>query len=483
MNRIKIFLIGIIAINLITACSSEDEIPWWDDNGDWQKIDCSLGVNQGIATTRTIGDLDNNLLPKGEYPSTLGIYLHKYANDDIVGNLTFKKETNIITKAASHKSNPINLFYKVNPERTQVAIKSPLNTEVLTFNIVVSPDKIMDGDVEMFFFASRQETRNIEFPKVNPPTDNWYANDYPDAREEFGDKLFSTDGFCFCWKDTEKNALALYLLVQNDVEGTEIDEVKEVYDFTEKELNITMKRMTACVSIRLVIVDHIANDGKYETIAPIDHTTEFKDAVTFSNTALQTHIEKNHPSLKEEMKDFNVRNIFIRKKLIDNYPYIYDWKNGLNTRERKALYLCNLDYPAWIDGITSYENGSNYFYGLTATCDNEPFIPATGKNFPRITLVLFMGIGEYSDDPNNKQGGTYTKVIRYFIDMDSESNFNISPNTHTYLYIPITLEDIVQLHEKLKQPAISTRSSMQDIILSRNQVLVVSEPLYSQADR
>lgn len=76
---------------------------------------------------------------------------------------------------------------------------------------------------------------------------------------------------------------------------------------------------------------------------------------------------------------------------------------------------------------------------MTATCDNEPFIPfrlSSPGGLPNIPLTLFLGIGDY-------ETSEVSKLVSYTINI---SNLSLNANTHTYLYVGFALQDIVDLY-------------------------------------
>ena len=264
--------------------------------------------------------------------------------------------------------------------------------------------------------------------------------------------------------------------------------MKKVADYATKSMKVSMKRMTACVSLRIIIVDHTEvkdNSIVYVPIEGIESGTDKQEApLNLTNNVLHTYIQNNHADLLDPNdKDkpiIDVRDIFVRKKVFDRYPYKYSWKEGVNFRYRTTVYLCNLNFPAWVDAFTSYEHGSNYLYGVTATCDNEPFLPAFTDKAPVGNLSLFMGIGKH-DSTDEEQGGSYTKIIKYNI---PNVTWHLTPNTHTYIYIPITLEDIVQLYKKMQLPGSNgkTRSvqDIEEVTLPSDWIITFSKPFYSE---
>lgn len=479
MKNLKNILLGFSLMGLLAACSSEDNsIPGTvSNNSNWEEIEFSMGVEQGkIVSSRAIGELDALDLPRGEYPQTLGIYMHKYSGDAVAATLTLNED-------GVNNGGKAKFYYRVNGNNTVSLKSTPDSPEEIVMDIVASGEKLTEQD--LFFFASQKKISNVEYPVVK---DNQYADKFKDAREEFGDKLFSTDGYVFQRKDA--NTIGLYLIVRNSIRDNEVKEIKEIESWQQGDWDITMKRLTSCVSIRLMLIDKFEHKNGTTELISIDSLYKgipYDSALVLTNRAFLRYVEEKHPDLADKLSDFNVENILVRKKVLNHFPIVYDWANGVIANEaeyRKPLYLCNLNYPAWIDNVVYYEHGSNIINGLTATCDNEPFVAADGQSIYDLDLVLFMGIGQ-RDKNDEEQGGTYNKLITYTIPFgdtdDIGSNpYSVKPNTHTYIYVGITLENIVELYTHLNGVAKKATSDIANITISPEQVIVTSEPYITE---
>lgn len=490
MKSFKHILLGFSLIGMLAACSSEDNTmpnPIEPETKQWNKIKFSMDVNQGENNSRTTGDLDENKLPRATYPKKLGIYMHRY-NNAVEGLITLKEE--------GTENGGAEFYYNVDKANNKVTLKkTPESAEELTVKII---DYNNNNDLDLFFFASQKQIKNVEFPKV---TNNQYEDKFPDAREEFGDKLFCTDGYMFKWKDKEKKTLGLYLVKRQVYPDEEVKEIQEIENWQQENLNILMKRLTACVSIRLMIVDSFktatgaGNNTVYTNIEGMDsEDIPFEEGVKKTNAAFKKYVSEKHPDLVDRTQDFDIRNLLVRKKVLTNFPTTFDWEDGLK-RERgyyKSLYLCNLNYPSWVDDIIDFNSSQNesHIHALTATCSNEPFIATDGQTIPGVELVLFMGIGKR--DVNNKpQGGTYNKLCTLTIpfyknDLESSyaTRFQVMPNTHTYFYIGISLENLVELYRILnnvpKPNAARSISDISNVTISPQQVFMTSEPYTSK---
>lgn len=476
MNKIKRFFGGVITACLIVSCTSEDDIAPSYEDGNWEKIGCSLGVDKGTITqTRTMGELDEKDLPRGEYPSKLGVYIHKYDEGTVSGTVALRGET-----SDEGQEPNTDFLYKVSKDGTKVQIVSPSNTNNM-LELAILDDISNWQTAELFFFTSQEEIENIELPKIKE--EDWYG--YPDPRDECGDILFSSEGYFFCWKDSK--TLGLYYIVKNSNKPVDKGEVKEVTEYSTKSMEVVMKRMTTCVSLRIIIIDHTEVDGNnivYVPIEGVENGTDEQAPLNLTNNVLHSYIQNHYAYLLDSKnKDehiIDVRDIFVRKKVFEGYPYKYSWGDGVDFMDRTTVYLCNLNFPAWVDALTYYEHASTDMYGVTATCDNEPFLPAFSEKVPIDKLSLFMGIGK-RDITDKEQGGTYNKIIRYNI---TDVVWHLTANTHTYVYVPITLDEIVQLYIKMQKPGTNSKTrSVQDIeevTLPSDRIITFSKPFYSE---
>ena len=104
-------------------------------------------------------------------------------------------------------------------------------------------------------------------------------------------------------------------------------------------------------------------------------------------------------------------------------------------------------------------------------------------------MVLFLGYGQ-RDKSDHVQGGTYDSLISLTIPFgngrDTGSNpYHVTPNTRTYIYVGITLEDLFQLYKRLyidETPENATRgeSAISNYTISPKQLIVTSEPYITE---
>lgn len=490
-NLIKKLLIGTMT-GLMVACSSESGeviVPGDEETvtGTWRQIKFATTVESGTTgniTTRRVGELDEATdLPRAYYPRQLGIYLHKYSS---TGSGTLDNTVLTICKE-DEQDNTTGLFsFSVSEDKTQVILKGVDEDEGKTLSFPIGEVGAGQPPSDLFFFTSKSEPQNMECPVLD---ENPYPNTYPGARGEFGDDLFATDGYFFVWKDETKTVLSLYYIMQNDYVWNFVTDIP--MDGTTAQqpstLNMRMKRMTSCLSLRLIIVDSFNSNGTINNIKDMAQGISFDDAVDLTNDALKKHIEDAGDLELAETVD--VRNIFVHGKVLDNFPIRYNWINGLVTDLRQPVVVCHLAYPAWVNQVTSYPHGSSYLTGLTSQCDSEPFVPADTKKIPSVSFDLFVGVGQRDTTILDEEGGgTYRYAVKLrvpFEGNDGRGNaYQVFPNTRTYMYVALTLDNVFTLYRKIAdaetnaEPA-STRSleTIEEITIPAEQVFMTSEPL------
>lgn len=489
---IKTLLVGVIAL-LITSCTKDDFTPA-ENNGVWQKVNIITSVEEGkeaSISTREIGELDpGSGLPSAHYPDKAGLYIHKRTWEKGAKRALMTKDV-IALREENASSNSIEDFeYQLDANAGVVHLKQATSKEAqITLRIEEKYDTFEPQDV--FCFNSVKEvSETIEFPELNPE-DNLYPLRYKNATAEYGDKLFTSTHYFFAWTDDTKTQVNLctinlkYAETYGQYGGS--GQIKEVVkidkDWNTASWKLTMQRLTSCFSARLIIVDTY-KDNTVTNIAGIDGGTGFKDALSATNTALNKYIDEKGINIPH----YGVENIFVRKKLFNEFPYQYNWIDGLipngSDPSRKPLYLCNLDYPAWINHVISYQHGNNYIYGVTSICDSEPFIPTSsisgGGGIPDIELHFFIGIGkrdgtEHPDEEN--PGGSYDKAI--ILKVPFYNDYSVVANQLESLYVILTVKNLVDLYQKLQAPAVNTRSSEIEMTLPAEQLIIASEPYHS----
>lgn len=474
MNKLKNELLAAIIICFVIACTSEEETlklkP--EVNGDWSTAALSLGVIEGSVednvTSRVIGELTEGGLTKAEYPKTLGLYLLKYT-----GSEKGEFDENIIAlyeeKENEGTDRIVEFVYLIDKTNNVIHLKknaTDADDTSLTLQIRESEKDVWSGD--FFCFTSQKDTEGVKFPKLeNHPCPE--VAEYADAVAEYGDRLFVSNGYYFAWKDKKKGVVGLYYYIENNYEGTEEKDgdVVEAEEWQKKGFQVPMSRKTACLSVRLLIVDSF-KDGNFENISDIEMNMNGQDAIDLTNKALNDYIDKIG---KPDSYKFGIENMFIDKKVLTDYPTTYTWAGGLDTRDdRNPIFICNLDHPAWMDEVTYFENGSTKSVGLTSVCDNEPFIIVDSKSLSGLSFDLFLGIGDV-------ETGTYGKEV--VLKTNFYNALQLTPNTVTRMYIYFTLKNLVDFYEHFTKSTPGTRS-VTEFTISPEQVVVVSEPLNSK---
>lgn len=485
---IKTLLVGVIAL-LITSCTKDDFTPP-ENNGVWQKVNIRTSVEEGqeaSISTKQIGELDPVLgVPSAHYPDKAGLYIHKRTWKEGEDRALLTKDVITLREENATSSSIEDFEYQIDTAAGVVRLKQETSREAqMTLKIEETYNISQPQDV-FCFNSVKEASETIDFPELDP-ADNLYPTRYPNATAEYGDKLFTSTHYFFAWTDDSKTQVNLCTIDLASAEKGETGTIQEIVkidkDWNTSSWKLSMQRLTTCFSARLIIVDKFeASTGEFTNITGIDKSTEFDKALEATNVALKKYIDEN--SL--DISDYDAKNIFVRKKLLSNFSYQYNWIDGLvpngpRPTSRKPLYLCNLDYPAWINSVTSFQNGKNYLYGVTSICDSEPFIPTSAIDIPRVELHFFIGIGERdeTEHPDEENpGGTYDKAIILKVPF-ADSSYLIPANKLQSLYVILTVKNLVQLYQKLQAPAVNTRSSEIEMTLPAEQLIIASEPYHS----
>lgn len=495
MNKIKHYAWAFMAMAFMSACSSEDNIlpdgltP--PEARDWQTVNFDMGVDKGSAvstpTTRAQGELDPQGLPKAQYPENLGLYILKFSSStqQISAGIALNEE------GSGYASTQF--VFSVDKENNTVTLAK---TEDAAEQTTIAVEDYEDGNIptvnnqrEQFFFSSQREVENCVLPQLDDP-DNWLHSD--NAYTETGDKLFGSEGYFFRWKDAEKTELGLYNIRAREEGSYTIEEVDQ---WQTSQLDVRMQRLTSCVSICLMLIDHCDDQGVHHNIEGMGAETSPEDADQLAQTALSSYIaanrgtlDDNYPGAAEQLLaqleggSFSFKNIFVWKKIFNNFPVEYNWNGGYNTTSgaQGDLFLCDLDYPSWLDATVNFRHGNNNIYAMTAECDNEPFIPAFGEIDNELSLTLFMGMGKY--DPSiDIMEGKPERIVSARIPLTG-NNYSVAPNTRTYIYVSFTLKNIVELYYNLylRNNNVRAAAAAPQMTLSGNQVKTVTKSYYAE---
>lgn len=451
---LRYFYILFLTASLLTACSSEENLVENandDVDAGWIIAKVSTSVmegetedlgNQGsgsVASSRALEDLNENYHPKGKYPSGLPVYLRFYKSNAL------STEYIELNKAGEFR------FRKDEEDPNKYWFQDENNKEVE----FVSAD---NGD-NVFFFSSVKENM-IDLPMIQKEDDNYFDGN---ARLDYGDKLFATDGYFF---KVSGGKIQLYQKVTG---GSPI----QVEDWEEgSTIKLQMKRMTTCVSICTLIIKEFErnSDGSFRPVPIPGFESNEEDVNVVGKATLNAFKEASIPCLVSE--------IFTRKKVLTNYPYRYDMVNGLICNDnyfRTNVYLCNREDPSYVDYVGRFLYGKNggenaYITGMASDCDSYPFLPS--GEIAQSELRLYMGVRKHNST-------NLEQVFVPFVLPLSQSSLTLTANKHTYFYVCITLDNIKQLVEKCNYPdgpSTKTRAIQEEIVLNPEQLIVTSEP-------
>ena len=408
------------------------------------------GDNSSDLTTRSADEVDPNTKnPKSALPDGIDMYIAFYQDGELQKD-AIKLDT----------ENGYSFNYKITPSAT--------DGDIVTFESVVDDKKVSlplsSFPKSRFIFTSFDPKDGTEFSlKKLEAGENLYDTDknqlFPDAYEEYHDRLFSSDGMIF-----EKEG-ASYVVKSIGNQSSNAHPVKVWED-------VKLSRMTACITLSTVIVEGF--DGQNPVnIKGMDKTTTAAEAIKITDDRLH---ELGYP------ENLSVIDIFTHKKGLQNFPIHYDFIDGVRASlgdERGNVYLCNLDYPAWMEEISDYQYGDgdkHIMYGVSSQCDNYPFFPVTEFNDVRnINLLLFMGFRDKTST------STKQTVLAYRVPINS---LTLQYNRNHYLYLALTVQNIVDMYKKFleedaKYP--KTRGVDEPIIIDipSEQLIMRSEPYFS----
>ena len=457
----KILSIAIIASGIMSGCSSEDildDISKGENNIDlsnlnWIEGSISTQVQQGSEAngsinTRSEKEVDEYGNPPSKLPDNIDIYIARYIGKD---NSLDEKKVIPITKIGSEYK----YKYAIEEDTNGIlwAIVSN-NEEKDTLKILVREDPNIDSKnpKDCFFFTTYNPTYNPEddpeknagsnfyLPKVKKEDDRYFEGN---AYVEYGDSLFSSDGHFFIKNPsgtTISEKAKLYYAVQNSATG------KPVTD----ESSITMKRMTTVMTLCTMVVEKYENHYP-SSISTINQNSTPEEMIKETDKLFHAALKTRQAKLNEEGKDI-----------------------------RGTFYLCNLNYPAWMDEARNYTFGDaesrSTVYGISSSCDNHPFIPIIrATTIQDATLRLYMGIRKLNTPENAPQN-----LLTVDVQTD-RTGISLEPNKNHQYYLMFTIEDLVDLavvdaemKAEMKEQGIITRSSSDkaDLVLSSNRLIL-----------
>lgn len=507
MEKFKwMYLLVLVSGLILGGCSSENDIidnidkePDIDNTDKkpdidfskltWTKRIISSQIEAGSNTdinTRGASEIGWNGNPSGVLPTNnINYYINVYDGEKVEDfGLELTHENNDIIYYTSFgedsSGNPL-VFIKTDPNL-------PNDYEnVLWFEVGEKQDDIPSE--RLFFFttvnmAGKDIDDSIILLKTTGEvgeTDIYYGGN---GYREYGDKLFTTEGLYFV-KNSEysedNKKIDLYYKESRTGDSMLADENK-----------IKMRRLTGVITIYTIVIDHYEGEVPIN-IEGIDGTSN-EDAITKTNTALQTaftnltqkpedffsseELAANDNALSNFIanqfdKGYSINDYFIRKKVLENYPVEYNFLKGEVNRQgtKGFLYLCNLDFPAWMDEISSFHWGSTgenqNIYGISSSCDNYPFLPVgngliLNQNNP---LIIFMGMSK-----PNTEDVTYNPPSHLLqVKITPKDRMEIKPNISHNIYVVFTIKDMVQMLVKAQMnDAVGTpqtRSALEEPVL------------------
>lgn len=499
----KILSIAIIASGIMVGCSSEDildDISKGENNIDllnlnWIEGSISTQVQQGSEAngsinTRSEKEVDEHGNPPSKLPDNIDIYIARYIGKD---NSLDEKKAIPITKIGSEYKYKYAIEEDTNG--TLWAIVSN-NEEKDTFEekdtlkILVREDSNIDSKnpKDCFIFTTYNPTYNPEddpeknagsnfyLPKVKKEDDRYFEGN---AYVEYGDNLFSSDGHFFIKNPsgaTISEKAKLYYAVQNSTISRPVTD----------ESSITMKRMTTVMTLCTMVVEKYENNYP-SSVSTIDQNSTPKTMIEETDKLFHKALETRQTKLNEEGKgiqldhEISVGDFFTRKKVLNYFPVHYNFITGpeVNSTDRGTFYLCNLNYPAWMDEARHYTFGDenqSTVYGIASSCDNHPFIPIIkATTIQDATLRLYMGIRKLNTPENVPQN-----LLTVDVQTD-RAGISLEPNRNHQYYLMFTIEDLVDLavvdaemKAEMKEQGIITRTSSDkaDLVLSSNRLIL-----------
>ncbi len=499
----KILSIAIIASGIMVGCSSEDildDISKGENNIDlsnlnWIEGSISTQVQQGSEAngsinTRSEKEVDEHGNPPSKLPDNIDVYIARYIGKD---NSLDEKKAIPITKIGSEYKYKYAIEEDTNG--TLWAIVSN-NEEKDTFEekdtlkILVREDSNIDSKnpKDCFIFTTYNPTYNPEddpeknagsnfyLPKVKKEDDRYFEGN---AYVEYGDNLFSSDGHFFIKNPsgaTISEKAKLYYAVQNSTISRPVTD----------ESSITMKRMTTVMTLCTMVVEKYENNYP-SSVSTIDQNSTPKTMIEETDKLFHKALETRQTKLNEEGKgiqldhEISVGDFFTRKKVLNYFPVHYNFITGpeVNSTDRGTFYLCNLNYPAWMDEARHYTFGDenqSTVYGIASSCDNHPFIPIIkATTIQDATLRLYMGIRKLNTPENVPQN-----LLTVDVQTD-RAGISLEPNRNHQYYLMFTIEDLVDLavvdaemKAEMKEQGIITRTSSDkaDLVLSSNRLIL-----------
>lgn len=494
MEKFKWMCLLVLVSGLILGgCSSENDII---DNIDkepdidfskltWTKRTISSQIEAGSNTnisTRSENEIGWDGNPTSVLPNDVEYYINVY-NEEIHG--IEDEYLKLIYKDSDieyYTSDPIIIngvqYVLVNYTDDPGAEGTPLRFKV-------GKDKNTVPDNRTFFFTTanlagkNEESSTIKLPPAGEKDLYYNGTGYV----EYGDKLFATEGHYFIRNSEDSEKIDLYFTNSRTNQAELVEENR-----------IRMKRLTGVITIYTIVVDHYDGDTPIN-ITGVDSGTSKEEAIKLTNEELEKafdeliknptaffsteELEANDNYLSDFIsnlfdKEYGVDDYFIRKKVLENFPVEYDFLSAVvnYNGDRKPFYLCNLDFPAWMNEKSGYQWGSKneyqFIYGVSSSCDNYPFFPVgTSLYLDNCPLVIFMGMSKRDTEDTTYAPPSHLLQIRIV----PEGEITISPNKSHNMYVVFTIKDMVQMLVKAQMnnavgtPFPKTRSALEEPVL------------------
>lgn len=500
MEKFKWMCLLILVSGLILGgCSSENDII---DNTDkkpnidfskltWTKRTISSQIEAGSNTdisTKSADEIGFGGNPSSVLPDNINYYINVYnkgVKDYIEKDfLELTYENNKITYYTATVTNNGKQYVLINntPDVEE-------NADYLWFEIGNNINNVPDN--RTFFFTtynladkkSEKDYPMIRLPKATEVGQNDLYYD-GDGYVEYGDKLFATEGHYFIRNSEDSNKVDLYFLASTTNRPMLAD-----------ESSIKMRRLTGVITIYTIVIDHYEGNAPIN-ITGIDGGTTAENAILLTNDALAKAFDRlkeapgdffsseelaaDNNALKDFIsnsfdKEYGVDDYFIRKKVIENYPIEYDFLTAAVDYQGDTghLYLCNLNYPAWMNEKSNFHWGADddnqNLNGVSSSCDNYPFLPIGNSLTLDNTnsLIIFMGMSK-----PNTESTTYnppSHLLQVKITPEIGMEMHLSPNVSHNIYVVFTIKDMVQMLVKAQMnDAVGTpqtRSALEEPVL------------------
>lgn len=505
MEKFKwMYLLVLVSGLILGGCSSENDIidnidgePDIDNTDKrpdfdfskltWTKRTISSQIEAGNNTdisTRSAEDIGFGGNPSSVLPDDLNYYINvynegvkNYIEDDFL-ELTYENNEIIyFTTTATNNGKQYVLINNI-PDVTE-------NADYLYFEIGDNISSVPGNRI--FFFttynlADKKNDSKIKLPKaIDVDGQDLYYNG--NGYAEYGDKLFATEGLFFIRNSENSDKIDLYYLNTNN------------RPVLADEYKIKMRRLTGVITIYTIVIDRY-EDNTPISITGVDGGTTTVSAISLTNDALAEAFTK----LKETPEDFfsseelaannnalrdfisnkfdqgyGVDDYFIRKKVIENFPVEYDFLAAtVDYQTTGPLYLCNLNFPAWMNEKSVFHWGSDAtereFYGVSSFCDNYPFLPIGHYLSLDYTnsLIIYMGMSKRDTENTTYAPPSHLLQVKIAI---KEQGILLQPNINHNMYVVFTIKDMVQMLVKAQMndavgtPSPTTRSALEEPVL------------------